>query len=89
MTDIRALNERFPQTFNLSHKGECCDGFLPEMATKENHRCFRIWFFYEGEPYLRCGLAGFKFENLTFDDMSDVLEIYKIENKIKEKSLVH
>jgi hypothetical protein len=79
---IRALNERFPKTFNLEFRGECCGGILPETATKG---CFRFTFTYEGNLYLRCGLAGFVFENMTFDDMHDVLELYKIENKIKNE----
>jgi len=40
-------------------------------------------FTLDGVTYLRCGLANFFFEDISFDDVKAILEMFLIENKIK------
>jgi len=89
---MRELVNRFPQVFRLDDPGVCCDDKNPDTSLhtfannseKDGKRCaFRMKFTFDGVTYKRCGLAHFFFEDISFDDVKIILEMFKIENKIK------
>jgi len=72
---IRELCNLFPHVFRLEDTGKCC----------HTNKCmFRMKFSLDGVSYLRCGLGNFVFDNLNLDDVKAILEMYKVEKKIKE-----
>jgi len=84
----RILCNRFPHIFNLDNPGMCCGGITPDMVSGKpggwDKRCpFRMYFKFDGVAYLRCGLGNFTFENISFDDVKVILDMFLLENKIK------
>jgi len=71
---MRELCNRFPNVFRLDDTGKCCH---------ENKCMHRMNFALDGVSYKRCGLGNFFFEDISFDDVKAILEMFKIENKIK------
>jgi len=72
---MKAFCERFSHVFSLEDKGKCCN---------ENKCMFRMRFTFEDVSYLRCGLKNFIFDNIDLDDAKAILEMFLIENRIKE-----
>ena len=88
---MRAFVNRFPHVFRLDDPGKCCNDNHPEknphqfadISEKSGKRCpFVMKFTFDGVTYKRCGLNNFFFEDITFDDVKAILEMFKIENKI-------
>ena len=71
---MRKLCDRFPHVFKLENAGKCCH---------ENKCMFRMKFSFDGVSYLRCGLENFVFNDLNIDDVKAILDLFKIENKIR------
>jgi len=71
---MRELCNRFPDVFRLDDAGKCCH---------ENKCMHRMSFALDGVSYKRCGLGNFFFEDISFDDVKAILEMFKVENKIK------
>ena len=85
---MRALCERFPDVFRLDDPGKCCTDDNPhkfaDNSESSGKRCaFRMRFALDGVTYTRCGLGNFFFEDISFDDVKAILEMFLIENKIK------
>ena len=85
---MRELCSRFPDVFRLDDPGKCCTDNNPHQfgdhSENDGKRCaFRMKFTLDGVTYLRCGLANFFFEDISFDDVKAILEMFLIENKIK------
>lgn len=71
---VKELCDKFPDAF----KSNCrlCGGI--------EHKCnMRIFYEIEGKPHKNCAYQSFVFHNLTFPDIIKLLELFKIENKIK------
>ena len=86
---MQKLADRFPKVFNLDKPDMCCKTDSPhqfaDSSEASGKRCaFRMKFTYNGETYRRCGLENFKFHDLNLDDVKAILEMYLIENKIKQ-----
>jgi hypothetical protein len=85
---MRSLCDRFPQVFRLDDPGQCCHGVTPDMISDKpggwDERCpFRMYFKFDNVAYLRCGLGNFVFEDLSFDDVKAILNLFKVEKNIK------
>jgi len=89
---MRVLCHRFPHVFRLDDPGLCCDdkkrSSTPHMfadnSESSGKRCaFRMKFTFGGVTYKRCGLCNFVFEDISFDDVKVILEMFLLENKIK------
>jgi hypothetical protein len=71
--DMAELYRRFPETFQSNCRG--CNG---------NNPCkMRIEFCVDGQPRRCCAYNSFLFKNPTLDDVKLLLELFKLENKIK------
>ena len=90
---MRALCHHFPQVFRLDDPGRCCNDKSPgdnphqfaDHSEKSGKRCaFVMKFNLDGVAYKRCGLANFFFEDITLEDVKAILEMFIIENKIKQ-----
>jgi len=77
---MKAFCEYFSHVFRLEDKGKCCN---------ENKCMFRMRFTFEGVSYLRCGLKNFIFDDINLDDIKAILEMFVIENKLKEVQYKH
>lgn len=85
---MRALCNRFPNVFKLDDPGKCCTDNNPHQfsdhSEQSGKRCaFLMRFTLDGIAYKRCGLGNFFFDDITFDDVKAILEMFLIENKIK------
>ena len=67
------LYRRFPDTFQSNCRG--CQGTNPCTM--------RIEFEVDGKPRRCCAYNSFLFKNPTLDDVKLILELFKLENKIK------
>jgi len=77
---MAALVDRFPHVFRMEDAGEAkCAG----CGGLDSKCTFRMNFKVSGVQYMRCGLENFFFDDITFDDVKAILEMFKIENKIK------
>jgi hypothetical protein len=88
---MRVLCGRFPDVFRLYDPGRCCgdkeispDQFAGRSEETGKRCAFVMKFNFDGIAYKRCGLANFFFEDINLDDVKIILEMYKIENKIKQ-----
>lgn len=74
---IMQLHRKFPNTF----KSNCtlCNGSKPSDSKCSMRICYEI----EGKPRRNCAYQSFLFLNPTFNDVVKLLELFKIENKIK------
>jgi len=68
---ITELYNKFPETFK-SNCRMCSD-------TCKMRICYEV----EGKPHKNCAYQSFVFQNLTLADVSNLLELFKTENKIK------
>ena len=75
---IRALATRFPKTFTSNSN-------CPENKKGCIVKCIR--YEMDGVPRRNCPYNSFWFEDISLDDIKDILELYKIENKIKTDSV--
>ncbi|MCL2022774.1 MAG: hypothetical protein FWG82_00185 [Oscillospiraceae bacterium] len=71
--DMPELYRRFPETFLSNCRG--CQGANPCSM--------RIEFTVDSKPRLCCAYNSFLFKNPTLDDVKLILELFKLENKIK------
>ncbi|MDD4414024.1 MAG: hypothetical protein PHR14_05640 [Oscillospiraceae bacterium] len=71
--DMAELFRRFPETFQSNCRG--CNGNKPCTM--------RIEFDVDGQSYRCCAYNSFLFKNPTLEDMKLILELFKLENKIK------
>jgi hypothetical protein len=69
---MQKLYNQFPETFtsncHMCNKGDCT---------------MRIPYEVNGEPRINCAYGSFMFNDITLENAMDILEVYKIENKIK------
>ena len=79
---MQKLCDRFPHVFRLEDAGKCCSD-KPAHARKDGNCTFSMRFNFNGIDYIRCGLNNFIFNDLSLDDVKAILEMFKIENKIK------
>ena len=71
---IHALATRFPKTFTSNSN-------CPENKKGCLIKCIR--YEIDDVPRRNCPYSSFWFEDISLDDVKDILELYKIENKIK------
>jgi hypothetical protein len=71
--DMAKLYRRFPDTFQSNCRG--CNGNKPCTM--------RIEFAVDGQPRRCCAYNSFLFKNPTLEDTKLILELFKLENKIK------
>lgn len=71
--DMAELYRRFPETFRSNCRG--CNGNKPCTM--------RIEFDIDGDPRRCCAFNSFLFKNPTLEDIKLILELFKLENKIK------
>ena len=74
---MAALYDRFPDTF-MSNCSLCGGSKAPD------EKCtMRIEFTVHGKARRCCAYLSFVFNNPTQDDVKNILELFKLENKIK------
>lgn len=88
---MRKLCDRFPDVFRLDDPGRCCGDkeISPHQFADHSEdggkRCaFVMKFTFDGVTYKRCGLGNFFFTDITLDDVKVILEMFLVENKIKQ-----
>jgi len=67
---VKKLRERFPKSFTPHYCG--CRVFCGKITYKE-----------DGGVYDNCSSSGTWFEDVTLDDVKDILELFKVDRKIK------